>query len=74
MRGVVKWFSNPKGYGFITADDNNEDVFVHFTKIQMDDYKTLSQGQVVTFDLIEGRDGKPTADNVVPTSEIVKEL
>jgi len=74
MRGVVKWFSNPKGYGFITTDDGSDDIFVHFTKIKMDDFKTLSQGQVVEFDLIDGKDGKPTADNVVPTDEIIKDL
>ena len=47
--GTVKWFSQEKGYGFISSD-NGGDVFVHFSAIQMDGYKTLSEGQKVTFD------------------------
>lgn len=48
--GTVKWFSQEKGYGFISGDNGGNDVFVHFSAIQMDGYKTLSEGQKVTFD------------------------
>lgn len=54
--GTVKWFSSQKGYGFIQYD-NTEDVFVHFTGIQKEGYKTLNEGQEVTFDLVEGPRG-----------------
>ena len=49
--GVVKWFNSSKGYGFITNDANREDVFVHFSAIQVDGFKTLEEGQKVTFDV-----------------------
>ncbi len=48
--GTVKWFNAEKGYGFITNDANGEDVFVHFSAIQIDGYKTLAEGQKVCFD------------------------
>lgn len=48
--GTVKWFNAEKGYGFITNDANGEDVFVHFSAIQIDGYKTLAEGQKVSFD------------------------
>lgn len=48
--GTVKWFNAEKGYGFITNDANGEDVFVHFSAIQIDGYKTLTEGQKVSFD------------------------
>ena len=54
--GVVKWFNNSKGYGFLT-DDNGADVFVHFSAIQSEGYKTLKQGDSVEFDAIEGEKG-----------------
>ncbi len=54
--GVVKWFNNSKGYGFLT-DENGADVFVHFSAIQSDGYKTLKQGDKVEFDAIEGDKG-----------------
>ena len=47
--GTVKWFNAEKGYGFITNDDGSGDVFVHFSSIQIDGYKTLAEGQKVTF-------------------------
>ena len=62
--GTVKWF-NAKGYGFITPDDGGEDLFAHFSAIKMDGFKTLKQGQRVTFDLKEGEKGKQ-ADNIKP--------
>ena len=49
--GVVKWFNSSKGYGFITNDAIGEDVFVHFSAIQVDGFKTLEEGQKVTFDV-----------------------
>jgi len=54
--GVVKWFNNSKGYGFLT-DENGADVFVHFSAIQSDGYKTLKQGDNVKFEAIEGDKG-----------------
>ena len=63
--GTVKWFNDAKGYGFITPDDGGEDLFTHFSAIKMDGFKTLKQGQRVTFDLKEGEKGKQ-ADNIKP--------
>jgi CspA family cold shock protein len=61
--GMVKWFNDSKGYGFIQADGNDRDVFVHYTAIQGDGFKTLAEGQKVEFELIEGPKG-PQASNV----------
>jgi CspA family cold shock protein len=56
--GTVKWFSNVKGYGFVNADDNEqEDIFVHFSAIEMDGYKKLTSGQKIEFDINEGPKG-----------------
>lgn len=52
MSGQVKWFNNDKGYGFIDYP-NGEDIFVHYSAIKQDGYKSLSEGQIVNFDLIE---------------------
>lgn len=60
--GKVKWFNSEKGYGFIERDDGN-DVFVHFSAIEMDGYKTLEEGTAVTFEVVEGSKG-PQAANV----------
>ena len=60
--GTVKWFNSEKGFGFITAENGN-DVFVHFSAIQGDGFKTLEEGQAVTFDVEEGQRG-PQATNV----------
>jgi cold shock protein len=62
--GTVKWFNPEKGYGFISQKDG-EDLFVHFSEIKMDGYKTLDEGQAVSFDIVTGRDGKLQASNVV---------
>ena len=56
MQGKVKWFKNEKGYGFITGDDK-KDVFVHHSGIQMNGYKTLSEGQTVEYDVTQGDKG-----------------
>ncbi len=61
--GIVKWFSDKKGYGFIEQEEEG-DVFVHFSAIQMDGFKTLSEGDHVTFDIEHGQRG-PAAKNVV---------
>ena len=61
--GTVKWFSNPKGYGFIQQDDG-PDVFVHFSAITMEGYKTLKEGDQVEFTIEEGPKG-PQAANVI---------
>ena len=55
--GRVKWFNNAKGFGFILAEDNSEDYFVHYSSILMDGYKTLKAGQLVSFELIDGPKG-----------------
>lgn len=55
--GTVKWFNGTKGYGFITNDATGEEVFVHFSGIVSDGYKTLEDGQKVTFDITEGNRG-----------------
>ena len=57
ISGKVKWFNNAKGYGFIIADGRNEDLFAHFSTIQMDGYKTLKAGQAVSFEIIQGPKG-----------------
>ena len=55
--GTVKWFNNAKGYGFLTPESGGQDVFIHFSAIEMDGYKTLKEGQTVEFDLEEGPKG-----------------
>ncbi|MDJ0834494.1 MAG: cold shock domain-containing protein [Gammaproteobacteria bacterium] len=56
--GTVKWFSNVKGYGFVNTDDNeDEDIFVHYSAIEMDGYKKLTSGQKIEFDIEEGPKG-----------------
>lgn len=63
--GTVKWFNEAKGFGFITPDDGGKDAFVHFSSIQGDGFKTLAEGQKVSYDLEQGPKG-PQANNVVP--------
>ncbi|MHB8840841.1 MAG: cold-shock protein [Candidatus Aquicultor sp.] len=62
LQGTVKWFSAEKGYGFI-EQDSGDDVFVHFSAIQEDGYRALSEGQKVAFEIVEGDRG-PQASNV----------
>ena len=61
-KGTVKWFNNQKGYGFI-CDENGKDIFVHYSGLNMEGFKTLAEGQEVEFDIIEGAKG-PQAVNV----------
>ncbi|MBC7323648.1 MAG: cold-shock protein [Acetomicrobium sp.] len=61
-QGTVKWFNESKGYGFITADGGN-DVFVHYSAIQQDGFKTLAEGQRVSFEIVQGSKG-PQASEV----------
>ena len=61
-KGTVKWFNNQKGYGFI-SDESGKDVFVHYTGLNMDGFKTLDEGQAVGFEVTEGEKG-PQAVNV----------
>ncbi len=61
--GLVKWFNDSKGYGFLQVDGTDRDVFVHYSAIQGDGFKTLAEGQRVDFELIEGPKG-PQASNV----------
>ena len=65
-KGTVKWFNNQKGYGFITAEDG-KDVFVHFSGLNMEGFKTLEEGAAVEFDITDGAKG-PQAVNI----EVVK--
>jgi CspA family cold shock protein len=62
--GTVKWFSDSKGYGFITPEDGGRDCFVHHSSIQGQGFKTLAEGEQVEFDMVEGQKG-PAAENVV---------
>jgi CspA family cold shock protein len=62
MKGTVKWFSNQKGYGFITPEGGGKDVFVHHSAIQGDGYKTLDEGQAVEFEVTQGPKGEQAAN------------
>ena len=67
MQGIVKWFNEEKGFGFITPDGGGKDVFVHHTGIQMEGFRKLEEGQKVSYDIGEGKKG-PCAVNVVVVS------
>lgn len=58
LTGTVKWFNDAKGFGFITPDNGGEDLFAHFSSIQMNGFKTLKEGQKVSFEIAQGPKGK----------------
>ena len=62
LSGTVKWFNNAKGFGFITRQESDDDVFVHFRSIQGDGYRTLNEGQSVEFTMTEGPKGLQAED------------
>lgn len=62
MNGTVKWFNSEKGFGFITTDEGT-DVFAHFSQINKEGFKTLEEGEAVTFDVVDGPKG-PQAENI----------
>jgi CspA family cold shock protein len=64
-QGTVKWFNSEKGFGFIAPEDGSPDVFVHFSAIQADGYRSLDENQRVSFDVTQGAKG-PQAENVRP--------
>jgi cold shock protein len=63
VAGTVKWFNDAKGYGFITPENGSKDCFVHHTAIKADGFRSLSEGERVEFDIVEGAKG-PAAENV----------
>jgi CspA family cold shock protein len=70
-QGKVKWFNARKGYGFIAGEDG-QDIFVHYASISSDGYKTLNEGQDVTYDVVKGEKGL-RAENVMPVATDAKE-
>ncbi len=70
-KGKVKWFSNVKGYGFLEKEGGGQDIFVHYSVIQGEGYKTLESGEEVTFEIVQGDRG-PQAQNVVRASKPAK--
>ena len=63
--GTVKWFNTTKGYGFIQPDDGSKDAFFHISAVERAGLSSLREGQKVEFDLVPGRDGKSSAENLV---------
>lgn len=64
VTGTVKWFNDAKGFGFITPDAGGEDLFAHFSSINMSGFKTLREGQKVSFEVTSGNRGKEQASNI----------
>lgn len=62
VTGTVKWFNDGKGYGFITPDNGSEDLFAHFSSINMSGFKSLKEGQKVTFEVTQGAKGKQASN------------
>jgi CspA family cold shock protein len=68
ITGIVKWFNDGKGYGFITPDEGEKDCFVHYSAIQGSGFRSLKEGERVEFEMVQGEKG-PAAENVVKLSE-----
>ncbi|MDY6215738.1 cold shock domain-containing protein CspD [Actinobacillus porcinus] len=66
--GIVKWFNNAKGFGFINAEGSDEDIFAHFSVIEMEGYRSLKAGQKVNFEAVHGEKGSH-ATKIVPVVE-----
>jgi len=64
VHGTVKWFNDAKGYGFLRADGHEEDIFVHYSAVQAEGYRSLNEGEIVEFELVKGPKGMK-AENVV---------
>jgi CspA family cold shock protein len=64
--GTVKWFNDTKGFGFITPDNGSDDLFAHFSAINMSGFKTLKEGQKVTFEVVQGPKGKQASNIQAP--------
>ncbi len=67
--GTVKWFNNAKGFGFILPEEGGEDLFAHYSSIEMDGYKTLKAGQTVDFDIVKGQKGMHATNIRISASE-----
>jgi cold shock protein len=67
-KGVIRWFNNKKGYGFIQKDSDGKDIFVHYSAIVMDGYKTLKTNDRVSFDVVDGEKGKQAANVKITSS------
>lgn len=65
--GTVKWFNNAKGYGFILPDEGTEDLFAHYSAIEMEGYKTLKAGQIVSFEVTQGEKGYHATNITLPS-------
>ena len=72
MKGTVKWFNAKKGFGFI-SDENGNDVFVHFSALQMDGFKVLDEGEEVEFDVVNGEKGPQASNCLLYTSDAADE-
>ena len=64
--GTVKWFNDAKGFGFVTPDDGSTDIFAHYSAINMSGFKSLQEGQKVTFDIVQGPKGKQASNIHAP--------
>lgn len=64
IRGKVKWFNSAKGYGFVNIEGDERDIFVHYSSIEMEGYRTLKEGEDVEFEVVEGGEKGPQAHNV----------